>query len=72
MLLTKKGVAFTDISVSGDAALQTEMETLSGRRSVPQIFIDDKPVGGFDDIYKLDRHGELDTLLGFTGGEPAR
>ncbi|MEQ8208058.1 MAG: glutaredoxin 3 [Woeseia sp.] len=64
MLLTKKKVAFEDISVSGDAELRAKMEQLSGRRTVPQIFIDDNPVGGFDDIYELDQKGELDRLLG--------
>jgi len=64
MLLTKKKVTFEDISVSGDAALRATMEQLSGQRTVPQIFIDDKPVGGFDDIYELDQKGELDRMLG--------
>lgn len=64
MLLTKKKIAYEDISVSGDAALRAKMEQLSGQRTVPQIFIDDKPVGGFDDIYELDQKGELDRMLG--------
>ncbi len=64
MLLKKKGVAFDEISVSGDPAMREQMEKLSGRRSVPQIFVGDQPVGGFDDLYTLDQEGELDKLLG--------
>lgn len=64
MLLKKKDVAFDEISVSGDPAMREQMEKLSGRRSVPQIFVGDQPVGGFDDLYTLDQEGELDKLLG--------
>ena len=66
MLLKKKGVDFEDISVSGDDGLRNKMEQLSGGRTVPQIFIDDKPIGGFDDMNKLDREGQLDEMLGLT------
>lgn len=64
MLFKNKGVEFEDISVSGDSALREKMAAMSGRRTVPQIFIDDKPLGGYDDIAALDRTGELDKLLG--------
>lgn len=64
MLLTKKNVDFEDISVGDDRALRAEMEERSGRRTVPQIFIDDRPIGGFDELYDLDRKGELDRILG--------
>jgi glutaredoxin 3 len=67
MLLTKKKVAFEDISVTGNSELRAEMEQRSGRRTVPQIFIDDEAVGGFDDIYALDQQGKLDGMLGLTG-----
>ena len=63
MLLTKKSVEFEDISVTGDASLFEEMLQKSGRRSVPQIFIDDHHVGGFDELDALNRSGELDKLL---------
>lgn len=63
MLLTGKGVSFDDINVGADTARRAEMESLSGRRSVPQIFIDDRHVGGFDELWALDKSGELDTLL---------
>lgn len=64
-LLARKGVAFTEYKVDEDPGRLAEMQALSGgRRSVPQIFIGDRHVGGFDDLYSLDRRGELDLLLG--------
>ena len=62
-LLTAKGVDFTEIDVTNDRALEAEMIERSGRRTVPQIFIDDRHVGGFDDLAALDAKGELDPLL---------
>lgn len=64
MLLKRKGVEFEDISVARDPARRAEMEALSGRTSVPQVFIGDTHVGGFDDLCELDASGELDRLLG--------
>jgi glutaredoxin 3 len=69
MLLTKKGVAFQDIIVTDEPQLRTEMEQRSGRRSVPQIFIGDHHIGGFDDLYALEQAGELDKLLADQSGE---
>ena len=66
MLLKKKGLAYEDINVSRDPALRSEMEQKSGRRSVPQIFIDGNPIGGFDELYALDASGVLDRLTGGT------
>ena len=64
MLFTKKGVSFEDIVVSRDADRLAEMESRSGgRRSVPQIFVGDSHVGGFDELCSLDKSGELDKLL---------
>ena len=63
MLLTRRGIEFEDISVSADPQRRAEMQRLSGRRSVPQIFIGDTHVGGFDDLSALDVSGELDKLL---------
>lgn len=63
MLLTKKGVKFEDIAVTDDPALHAEMLERSGRTSVPQIFIGETHVGGFDELYALDHSGELDKLL---------
>ena len=63
-LLREKGVEFTEYSIDGDEAARTKMAQRShGRRSVPQIFIDDQHVGGCDDIYELDGQGKLDSLL---------
>lgn len=62
-LLAKKGVEFTEIDVDEDGKLREEMIARSGRRSVPQIFIGDKHVGGCDDLFALDSSGELDRLL---------
>lgn len=64
MLLKKKGLTFEDILVSGDPAIREEMMARSGRRTVPQIFIDEQPIGGFDELYALEQDGELDRLLG--------
>ncbi|MCZ6925537.1 MAG: glutaredoxin 3 [Rickettsia endosymbiont of Ixodes persulcatus] len=62
-LLTKKGVKYEEIHVDKDANKLAEMVKLSNRRSVPQIFINKKSIGGFDDLSKLAASGELDTLL---------
>ena len=66
-LLQRKGIAVTEIKVDEDAAQRDAMLKHSGgRRTVPQIFIGDRHVGGFDDLYALDKAGELDALLGRT------
>ena len=63
-LLAKKGVAFTEIDVSGDPDVRDEMvERAQGRRTVPQIFVGGRHVGGCDDIYALESAGKLDPLL---------
>jgi glutaredoxin 3 len=63
-LLRSKNVEFEEVDVTDDPARRAQMERLSARRTVPQIFIDSQPVGGFDDIRRLDAAGELDHLLG--------
>lgn len=64
-LLTKKGVDFEEIHVSrADARARMDLVELTGRYTVPQILIDDRPVGGYDDIKALDDDGRLDGLLG--------
>ena len=63
-LLKNKGIEYKEIPVGGDKALWAEMEQRSGRNTVPQIFINNEPVGGYDDIAALDHRGELDQLLG--------
>lgn len=63
-LLRSKNVEFEEIDVTHDARLQVEVRRLSGRRTVPQIFIDETSVGGFEELRELDEAGELDRLLG--------
>lgn len=63
-LLRSKKVVFEEIDVTGDPARRAEMEKLSRRHTVPQIFIDGTPIGGYDDARLLDASGELDRLLG--------
>ncbi|MGH7826731.1 MAG: glutaredoxin 3 [Candidatus Binatia bacterium] len=62
-LLRAKKVEFEEIDVGGDPARREEMERLSGRRTVPQIFIDGTPIGGYDEARRLDAAGELDRML---------
>jgi glutaredoxin 3 len=62
-LLTRKNVDFREVNVEDDAGLREEMIARSSRRTVPQIFIGDKHVGGCDDLFELDRSGELDRLI---------
>ncbi|OGT89180.1 MAG: glutaredoxin 3 [Gammaproteobacteria bacterium RIFOXYA12_FULL_61_12] len=66
-LLKRKGVAFQEIMIDNDRALMREMMERSQRRTVPQIFIGDHHVGGYDDMAELDSLGELDPLLGING-----
>lgn len=62
-LLQQKNVAFNEINVEDDERFREEMFARSKRRTVPQIFIGDKHVGGCDDLFALDRSGELDPLI---------
>jgi glutaredoxin 3 len=67
-LLKSKGVAFEEIDVTEDSALREKMIELSGgRRSVPEIFINGKIVGGYDELRALDDEGGLDPLLSEPG-----
>ena len=64
-LLQRKGVAFSEIKVDEDATQRDAMLKRSGgRRTVPQIFIGDRHVGGYDELYALEKAGQLDPLLG--------
>jgi len=64
-LLERKGATIREIKVDEDPAeRQTMLSRTGGRRTVPQIFIGDRHVGGFEELYALDRAGELDQLLG--------
>ena len=62
-LLGHKGVPYREIDVTTDAALRQTMIQASGRRTVPQIFIGEQSIGGFDELYELEQNGQLDTLL---------
>ena len=59
----KKNISYTEIMIDQDPSLITEMVKKSGRQSVPQIFIDDYHVGGFDDLIEHDMDGKLEDLL---------
>jgi glutaredoxin 3 len=61
-LLTRKGLAFSEINVEDEAKFREEMIARSGRRTVPQIFFGERHIGGCDDLFALDRSGELDRL----------
>jgi len=63
-LLRSKEVVFQEIDVTSDDRQQEEMIRLSGRRTVPQIFIDDTPIGGFEELRQLENEGKLDRVLG--------
>ncbi len=63
-LLDRKGVQYTEYTIDGDEAARDRMsQRANGRRSVPQIFINDRHIGGCDDIHALEAQGELDSLL---------
>ncbi|MEQ8540165.1 MAG: glutaredoxin 3 [Coleofasciculus sp. D1-CHI-01] len=63
-LLNEKGINFTEYCIDGDEQTREQMaQRANGRRSLPQIFINDHHIGGCDDLYGLELQGELDTLL---------
>jgi len=62
-LLLEKGVRIEKVRVDLEPARRAEMVQRSGRRSVPQIWIGERHVGGCDDLYALEREGKLDPLL---------
>ena len=63
-LLDRKGVSYEELRIEGNRELMREMLERSQRRTVPQIFIDEFHVGGYDDMAALDVEGRLDPLLG--------
>jgi len=62
-LLKAKGIPFQEIDVTRDPALRQEVVQRSGRRTVPQIFIGDEPIGGFTELRALEQSGELNEKL---------
>lgn len=68
LLLWWKGVNYTEYKIDGDGGARIRMaERANGRRSVPQIFINNQHIGGCDDLYTLDTQGKLDPLLATEG-----
>ena len=63
MMLESKGIEFEDIGVDSDPERRREMMELSGRRTVPQIWVGETHVGGYDDLAALEYQGALDELL---------
>ncbi|MGE5656027.1 MAG: glutaredoxin 3 [Actinomycetota bacterium] len=64
VLLGWKGVNYTEYKIDGDGVARNKMaERAKGHRTVPQIFINDRHVGGCDNLYQLDTEGKLDALL---------
>ena len=62
-LLNKKNIQFIEYKIDGDEAARDEMSLrASGRRSLPQIFINDEGIGGCDDLYELEKENKLDNL----------
>lgn len=66
-LFAAKGVTPEEIAVDSDPVRRAEMMSLSGRRTVPQIFVGERHVGGFEDVAALDSQGQLDPMLSDDG-----
>jgi glutaredoxin 3 len=62
-LLDRKGVSYEEIDAEHDDALRTWLVEATGQRTVPQVFVGDRSLGGFTDIDALDRQGKLDAIL---------
>jgi len=65
-LLSKKGIGYTEIRIDEEPSRREEMEQKSSRKSVPQIFVGETHVGGFDDMYMLESEGRLNTVFGIS------
>jgi glutaredoxin 3 len=63
-LLDEKGVAYDEIDATMSGELRREMKDRSGQSTFPQIFINDEPIGGYDELAELNRDGQLDDRLG--------
>jgi glutaredoxin 3 len=71
-LLEARGIPFREVDVAGDGAGRAELAARTGRRTVPQIFIDGRSIGGFEELAALDAAGELKGLAtGGSGGDAA-
>ena len=64
-LLNKKNIEFIEYKIDGDESAREKMsQRANGKRSLPQIFIDDNSIGGCDDLYSLEEDNKLDSLIG--------
>jgi glutaredoxin 3 len=61
-LLEERGLDYDEIHLDGDPAFRAKLLELSGRWTVPQIFIDGRPIGGYSELCRLDRDGRLESL----------
>ena len=71
LLLKRRGIPYEDIDVTGDPEKRAWLVGATGRRTVPQIFIDGASIGGCDELHALDRSGELGRILGRAAVAPA-
>ena len=71
-LLKAKGLSYKEVDTTHDEVLEHEMVERSQRQTVPQIFIDNVSIGGYDDLAKINATGELDRMLGITAGDDLR
>jgi glutaredoxin 3 len=62
-LLDSRGLAYEEVAVDGDPAFREQLLELTGGWTVPQILIDGRPIGGYTELWRLDREGRLDSLL---------
>jgi glutaredoxin 3 len=62
-LLESKGVLFEEVDLTEDDQKRSELEEKTGWQTVPMIFIGDQFIGGSDDLFRLDSHGKLDSML---------
>ena len=63
-LLDSRGLAYEEINLDDDPAFRQTIFDLTGGWTVPQILVDDRPIGGYAELWRLDRDGELERLLG--------
>lgn len=62
-LLEANGVVYEEIAIDDDVSLRDEVAQRSGQRTVPQIFVDDRPIGGYSQLVTLKRTGQLNRVL---------